>query len=142
MTIKVFLDTNILLDFFDISRKEHAAAINIFQAIENGEINGFISESVINTTSYFARKWMDNDTFKQVIIDLLKFFTVLPCSNSIVKQAYRNAKNDLEDAVLYELALENGLGYFITSNLKDLKKIEQVSLKVMTTQSFLTILNN
>lgn len=142
MAYKVFIDVNIFLDLFDISRIGHLDAKKLFGAIEEGNAKGYISESIVNTTSYLVRKLMDKKIFKQMVIDLMELITILPCSNTIIKQAYRNAKNDLEDAVLYELALINGLEYFITSNIKDLKKLEQKSLSVMTTHDFLLHLNN
>jgi len=35
MAYKVFLDINILVDFLDMDRKEHAPAKELFEAIEN-----------------------------------------------------------------------------------------------------------
>lgn len=141
MAIKVFLDTNIFLDFLDVSRDGHFQAIEIFKAIEVGKIKGYLSESVINTASYLVRKWMDKNIFKEIVIDLMQIITILPCSNSIIEQGYRNAKNDLEDAVLYQIAAIAKLEYFITLNIKDLKKLEHHSLPVITSQKLLDTIN-
>lgn len=111
MAHKIFLDINILVDFLDRDREEHTPAKQLFEAIENKKIKAYFSESVINTTAYVIRKKIKVDIFKQLMFDLLLLVKVLPCTNVIVKEAYFNAKNDLEDAVLYQIALNHQLYY-------------------------------
>ena len=140
MAYKIFIDANIFIDFFDVSRKGYAEARQLFEAIEEGNAKAFISESVINISEYILTKRININVFKQMIIDLMKIITILPCSNAIVLQAYRNAKNDLEDAVLYQIALENKMDFFITNNLKDFKKIQHPSLQIVSAKQLLELL--
>lgn len=140
MAHKIFLDINILVDFLDRDREEHTSAKQLFEAIENKKIKAYFSESVINTTAYVIRKKIKVDIFKQLMFDLLLLVKVLPCTNVIVKEAYFNAKNDLEDAVLYRIALNHQLDYFITSDQKDFKKLAHQSLPVYSARSFLSLI--
>lgn len=139
MVYKIFIHINVFIDFFDVSRKGHTIARQIFATIEEANTKGFISESIINTSEYILTKRINMNVFRQMIIDLMDVVTILPCSNAIISQAYRNGKNDLEDAVLYEIALEHNVDYFITSNITDFKKIQRKNLPAITAQSFLEI---
>jgi len=140
MAYKVFLDINILVDFLDMDRKEHAPAKELFEAIEKRQIKAYFSESIINTTAYIIRKRIKIDTFKQLMSDLLLLIKVLPCTNPIVLEAYKNAKNDLEDAVLYQIALNNKMDYFITSDNKDFEKLADKSLPIFSAKKLLELI--
>ena len=140
MAYKVFLDINIMADFLDADRKEHIAAVALFSAIEKQKIKAYFSESVVNTTGYILRKIIEVDVFKELMADLLAIIKVLPCTNETIKTAYSNAKNDLEDAVLYQIALNGMLDYFITSDNKDFQKIADKSLPVFSAKKLLELI--
>ncbi|MBS1666903.1 MAG: type II toxin-antitoxin system VapC family toxin [Bacteroidetes bacterium] len=142
MGFKIFLDVNIIIDFLDETRSENPFAINLFEHIENRKVLAFFSECVVNTSSYLLRKSFSIDTFKVMMNELLVLVKLLPCSNSIIQEAYHNSKNDLEDAVLYQIALEHKMDYFITSDIKDFKKIAQASLPVVSSKKMVGIINN
>jgi len=141
MAFKIFLDTNIIVDFFISLRKEHNNAKKIIELAEDGELFGFLSESVINTTAYLVRKSAYFNNFKLLINELIGILNVLPCSNSTIHNAYLRAKNDLEDAVLYQLALEHNLDYFVTSDISDYKKIASASLPVVTSAELIKLID-
>ncbi|MFT4204181.1 MAG: type II toxin-antitoxin system VapC family toxin [Chitinophagaceae bacterium] len=140
MVYNVFLDTNILVDFFLDDRSGHADAVALIDAADKQLLNICFSESVINTTVYLTRKTIYVDMFKKAMLELNSFIKVLLCTNSIVEDAYFNAKNDLEDSVLYQIALAGKVDYFITSNIKDFKKLEKHSLPVLTAAELIKII--
>lgn len=140
MGYNIFLDTNILVDFFAPERKEHNNCVQLFQAAHNFAVTIFLSESVINTTAYLVSKGINIQIFKRAIIELTAFAKILPCTNAIIRDAYKNAANDLEDAVLYQIALEGKMDYFVTSNIRDFKKLEQHVLPVVTSKKMVDIL--
>ena len=140
MANKIFLDINIMVDFIDSSRQEHQAAKDLFNQIEQQNIQAYFSESVINTSGYLVRKVVPLPVFNKLILRLLELIKILPCSNIIVEQAYKNGKGDLEDAVLYQIALSNRLDYFITNDKKDFNKIAHPSLKVVSASEALALL--
>ncbi|HXL54899.1 MAG TPA: type II toxin-antitoxin system VapC family toxin [Chitinophagaceae bacterium] len=142
MAFKIFLDTNIVMDFFVPSRKDHENAKEVIGFAEEGDILGFLSESVVNTTAYLVRKSIYFDDFKLLMNELIGIVSVLPCSNQIIHNAYRRAQNDLEDAVLYQIALEHNLDYFVTSDIKDYKKIALASLPVITSSQLIKLIKN
>lgn len=140
MAYNIFLDTNIIVDFFVAERKEHKNAVNLIDAAEKNFVKACISESVINTTAYLVGKSLHVSEFRKAMIELNTFIKVLPCSNIIIGNAYKSNANDLEDAVLYQIASEGKADYFITSNKKDFKKIASASLPVVSTKEILELL--
>ena len=140
MAFKVFLDTNIVVDFFVASRPLHKNAVKIINAIEDGFLKGYVSESVINTTSYLVRNSKQVDAYRQEMMNMMSILKVLHCTNDTVIAGFKNGKNDLEDAVLYQIALENKIEYFITSNIKDLKRLEQMKLPVLSSNEVLELI--
>ncbi|MGI4805443.1 MAG: type II toxin-antitoxin system VapC family toxin [Janthinobacterium lividum] len=140
MAFKVFLDINIMIDLLDANRPEHLPAKQLFEAIERKKVKAHFSESVINTTAYIIRKSIKIADFKDFVIDLLMLIKVLPCTNTVVKEAYTNAKNDLEDAVLYQIALEHKIDYFLTNNNKDFQKLANEDLPVVSAKQLLELI--
>lgn len=137
MANKVFVDTNILIDLFDSSRQHHLSAIQLFDALEHNVVRGFVTESVLNTTAYLLRKEFSTTRIKEIFNHLLLFVNLVPVTNKIYQNALLVVANDIEDAVLYTAALEAKIHFFVTSNTKDFKKIEQKQLPIISSHEFI-----
>lgn len=140
MAYSIFLDVNVVADFLDNQRPEHDTAVTLFRNIEDKVTHAYCSESVVNTTSYILRKLMPFAEFKNLMIELVNVVNILPCTNDTVINGYHIAKNDLEDAVLYQIALENKMDYFVTSDIKDYKKIAHPLLPVINSKQMVVLL--
>ncbi len=140
MTYKIFLDTNILIDFFVQSRIHHLSAQKIFTQIESGKVKGFICETVLNTTAYLLQKDYPAKKLKGIFDEMLDFITILSTDNDIFKKAYKNNINDLEDAVLYQIAVSNKMDYFISNDKKHYKYVDADQLPVITSGHFLKLI--
>jgi predicted nucleic acid-binding protein len=141
MAIKIFLDTNIILDILDRERTFSMESEVLFKYIEKGTLLAYFSESVITTTDYILTKKFANAQRVNVLTDLLKVVTVIGCSNSIVQNALLKNENDVEDAILYELAFSQKSDYFITNDKQALKTLATKKLPVITTKDFLMLLH-
>lgn len=139
MATKLFLDTNIILDILDRERPFSKEAEVLFKFIEDGTFAAFFSESVITTTDYVLIKKFTNVQRVSILTDLLKLVTIIECSNRIVRNALLKSA-DVEDAILYELALTEKLEYFITNDKQALKKLATKKLPIVTTKDFLQLL--
>lgn len=126
--------------FYVASRKEHLAAQHIFELAEFNNIKVYISESVLNTAAYLLRKDYPADTLKSFFTEMLEICTVLNASNSIFLKAYRSNIKDMEDAVLYELAAENKMDFFISNDIVDFRNVNKQILPVITSPSFIKLL--
>ena len=139
MASKVFFDTNIIIDFIQPIRAEHAAAKQLFFELAENNFLAYFSESVVTALAYILRKDFKPSVLITIIESLNTQISLLPSSNSIIKTALLNNPKDIEDAILYQTAMENNLNYFITSNKKDFKQIEKRKLPVISAKEFLTI---
>jgi predicted nucleic acid-binding protein len=136
MAIKVFLDTNIILDFLDQNRPNYTLSRKIVDKCIYGFIGGCISETVITNSSYILRKIFSYTELNEFFLRFSKFLTVLPFTNNALVAACLLKNRDIEDAILYQIALENDCQYFITSNLADFVSIAQPKLKVVSPEYF------
>jgi predicted nucleic acid-binding protein len=141
MAIKLFLDTNIILDILDAERPFSKESEIIFKFIEGGTLQAYFSESVITTTDYVLKKKFTNTKRVGILIDLLQLLTIIECSNSIVQNALLKNESDVEDAILYEMALTEKLDYFITNDKQALKKLATKKLPILNTKDFLMLMN-
>ena len=141
MAYKVFLDINIVVDFYVASRQHHTAAQLIFEQAELNRIKVYISESVVNTAAYLLRKDYPVQTLKNYFAEMLEIFTVINAGNNIFLKAYRNNIKDMEDAVLYEIAAENKMDFFITNDTTDFKNVNKQILPVISSAAFIRMLS-
>ena len=140
MATKIFLDTNIILDVLDDKRHSHKWAVELFIQMEEGVADAFISESVITTTDYILQKILTKPRRIALLTDLLESLTILSLSNSICHKALQSNFNDLEDAVLYQIALENEMDYFVSNDTAVIKRISASLLPAVTAKALLNIL--
>jgi predicted nucleic acid-binding protein len=118
MATRIFLDTNIFLDLLDNQRQCHKEAVLLFELIDNGEVMAFFSESVVTTTDYILQKLLSKDLRTEFFGEISKKIQMLPCSNMILDRAVSLEFGDLEDLILFQLALENKVDFFITNDKK------------------------
>jgi predicted nucleic acid-binding protein len=135
--VKIFLDTNIIMDFLEIGRKRHFVSSTIIMECLKGNLKGCLSETLVTNCSYLLRKEYSQQQFNEIFLNFSKFFEFHGINNGCIKKACEVNIHDLEDAILYQIALENNCQYFITSNVKDFIDIEQPKLKVVSPEEFL-----
>ena len=75
-----------------------------------------------------------------ILKNLNQKLKILPCTNLQVMIALQEQPPDFEDALLYQIALHHQMDYFVTSNIKDFKKIQQASLPVIRAKELNKIL--
>ncbi|MEO7485961.1 MAG: PIN domain-containing protein [Ferruginibacter sp.] len=136
MANKIFLDTNIVVDFIIKREFELQSTERIFDAVYNNDLEAYISESVISTSVYLLRQHKMDAL--EIFRELCKFLQVVPFNKNILYMPIEKFK-DTEDGLLYFLANHHKLNYFITRNKKDF--IYQVpSLPVLTPNEFIKVI--
>lgn len=140
MAYKVFLDTNIVLDIFHRDRPFYHEAVQLFYYLDENKFSAFYSESVLTAMAYILRKRMTAKEINQAITNLNKKINFLSCVPPLVNKSLMKDPPDFEDALLYEIALHHQLDYFITSNIKDFKSIQNSLLPVINAKEFNKIL--
>ena len=136
MACSAFLDTNIIIDLLDPLRPFHKESTRLFEMLDNGKFSGYYSESVVTTTAYAIRKDYPKNKICEIVNSLNKRIILLPCDPRNINDATGKLPTDFEDALLYEIALHHHLDYFITSNKKDFKLIQNPVLPVLNAKEF------
>ena len=134
--VKIFLDTNVIMDFLESTRTRHIISGTIVRECLVGNITGCISETGITNCSYLLKKTYSQKQQNEIFFNFSRFFKILGLTSNALETACKVNISDLEDAILYQVALENNCSYFITSNLADFTSIAQPSLKVFSPEYF------
>ena len=140
MAYSAFWDTNIIIDFLDPLRPFHEESLRLFNFLDQGKFKAYYSESVVTTMAYVIRKDYPKNKICEIVESLNKRIILLPCASRNINEATGKLPPDFEDALLYEIALHHQLDYFITSNTKDFKTIQNPILPVMNAKGFNKIL--
>ncbi|MGN6266921.1 MAG: type II toxin-antitoxin system VapC family toxin [Ginsengibacter sp.] len=133
MGYKLFLDTNIIIDFVQERKFELDAIKEILHLGELGKLQLFISETVITTGFYVLQK--EKIEALPVFRELCKTINIVPFSKEIIYFPVEKFK-DIEDGLLYFLALHGKMNYFITRNVKDFS-FQFPSLPVISPTNFM-----
>jgi len=135
MIPKLFLDTDILMDFFTDREPFVSSASAIFELNERGSIQIYISAVCVNNIYYLIRKRLGHKKAIQSIEDLIEITEVIGTTKKEIVQALRNNFKDFEDSVQYSCALTiKGIDAILTRNTKDYMKSE---IAVFTSENYL-----
>jgi predicted nucleic acid-binding protein len=116
--MKIFFDTNILLDVL-LNRPQHFdASAKLWTAAESSHVNGYISAISFNNIYYIVNKLTGIKTAQKVLTTLRSSFTTVDCTAQIVNQAIDANMKDFEDAIQYYSALHAKCNYMLTRNIK------------------------
>ena len=116
--MKIFFDTNILLDVL-LKRPQHFdASAKLWTAAESSHVQGYISAISFNNIYYIVNKLAGIKTAQKVLITLRDSFTMVDCTTQIVNQAIDAKMKDFEDAIQYYSALHAKCNYLLTRNIK------------------------
>lgn len=135
MIYKVFLDVNVLLDFF-LKRKNFKIAEQILLLAKKRVVKLYVSSSIIQTVSYYLQRNFDTRSCKTLLLELLKLVNVIEASQQMIYNALNSAMADFEDAIHYCTATSHKLDYLVTSDV-DFQKFSSNELEVVSAKYFL-----
>ncbi len=123
--IKVFLDTNILVDLIADRKPFSKHAIEIFKSAEEHKTQLYTSSHSISTTHYLLKKFVEEKELRDILFNLFDFIEVVPVNLDILKKGLRSSHKDFEDAVQILCASSiTGINCIVTRNKKDFKTSE------------------
>ena len=137
MVNKVFVDTDVIIDFL-IDRQPHAIwSSKIFNLADQGEVELYTSSLIINNIHYITRRIIGTNKSKEIILALLDLLEV---SKSDILNALKSEIKDFEDAIQHSVAIKNsGINSIITRNTKDYKHSK---ISVFSPEAILKIIKN
>ena len=119
--MKIFFDVNVILDFF-LERSPHQDQLNeLFQKLEEGKIQGFISISVLQTCCYYLELAKGLEVTKQIAGVIARRFDFLDGSKYEVLSAIESEFDDIEDAIHYFICSNSDMEGIVTNDQKFLK---------------------
>jgi len=135
MVFKLFIDSDVVIDFFT-DRQPHAnPASELFDLGDKGKVILYLSALSINNIYYIVRKFLGHKKTLEVIETLIELTEIVGITKKEVIQALKIDFKDFEDSVQYSSALTiKGLDAIITRNIKDYRKSD---IAVMTPLNFL-----
>ena len=131
--MKVFLDTNILIDYVDHREKRIYAEL-ILSMADEGIISLYASYLSYANMGYILRKRAQGERY-QLIREARSLATVLPCDAFQLDEGLMTEVKDFEDMLQYQCALASGCDVVVTNNKKDFH--EFCSLPFLTSEEFL-----
>ncbi len=137
--MKLFLDTNVMLDFLGERDPYYISAAKIATLADKRKLKIVVSALSYTTTSYFLTKY---DGLEKMKIKLRKFKVISEICELdalIIEKGLNSDFSDFEDSLQYYSALRTECDIIITRNEKDFKKSQ---IPVMTPDEFLKSIKN
>ena len=116
---RVFLDTNIILDVLSSDYREHRESSRcIFQAIRNGDIEGYITTQSIVDSEYILSRERNyrKEQFGKMMLFIMSFINITQIDGLSIREALKNPIGDFEDDVQFAQADGEGFDIIVTSD--------------------------
>ena len=116
--MKVFLDTNIVIDLLDKREPFYIDAVELFTLAYKKEITLFVSPMTYATASYLLRKH-GKDGMRKLLGNFRQLSQITTADEKVVDAALASSFEDYEDALQYYSALTRNVDVIVTRNKKD-----------------------
>lgn len=138
MAYKLFVDSDVVIDYFT-DREPHAnPASELFELNEQGEIQIYLSAVSLNNIYYIVRKFLGHKKAIEVIETLTEMTEVVGTTKKEITEALKYNFSDFEDSIKYSSALIiKDVHAIITRNTKDFR---HSSVAVLTPLNFLKMI--
>lgn len=132
--IKLFVDSDIILDLLAEREPHYIHAARLFTLIDRNEITAYTSPLIFANLHYLLKKQTTNALALKSLRKLKTFVNILPIDERIIEQSLNADFNDFEDAIQCFTSVNNGITLIITRNKLDYKKSK---IDVLTAEEFL-----
>lgn len=124
---RVFLDTNILLDFY-LNRPGADAAEEVFVKANSGKILLFTSTLTFANFAYVVKREHTKEELYDILNEMEKWVAALVMDRRQLRLAINHPCKDFEDMLQYQCAIAGGCDLIITNNKKDFKDYSKLPL--------------
>lgn len=132
---KVFLDTNVILDYYLDREGFSNDAEAILAYGYNQKCTLYVSSLTYANVAYIARKKFPGEAIYSVLSTLLEMAEITPMDSVVVKSAVALQAKDFEDALQYFSAKSVEVDCIVTRNVKDYQFSE---IPLITPHDFLS----
>ncbi len=114
--MKIFIDTNVLLDVLAEREPFYDDSAAIWTLAEVGKVGGCVSVLSFSNIYYIVRRLRDKRAAARAMRLLRDSFTPVPCDAQVLHQAIDADMKDFEDAIQYFSALRAGVECLVSRN--------------------------
>jgi predicted nucleic acid-binding protein len=135
--MRVFVDTNVLLDVLARREPFYADAARIWSLAERGKIEALVSAISFNNIYYVVRRASNRKSADKALQLMRDVFTPVPLSVQILSQAIDAGFDDFEDAIQFHSAIHAEADCLVT---RDADHFPATDLPVLAPAGFLASL--
>lgn len=115
--MRILIDTNVVLDLLQEREPFVENAARLFERIDAGEIEGFITATTITNIYYIIRKAAGRVVAQDAISQIISDLNICAVDLNVLEQALSLNFEDFEDAVQYACAVVHNLDAIVTRDL-------------------------
>lgn len=136
--IKAFIDTNILLDYFQQEREGHVTATELFNLVYHNQVEAAISTQSVLDAAYVCRKHPSYiaSLFRESACYMMDHVNSGYIDPFDVKTALMDTNPDIEDSAQISFAYSQCCDVIVTSDKKLLSREVPNPMQVMTPEDF------
>jgi predicted nucleic acid-binding protein len=145
--MKVFLDTNIFLEYLE-QRRESQAVRRLFNSIEDGHLKAVVSTGCVYTLAYLVRMELKRQgihrpeqtaLLRSTLNTILSMVTAVGISHKRITEGVNDvAFDDVEDSFQYQCAIQSKCDVLITINLRDYSNADSRQLEILSPTEFVS----
>jgi len=118
---RVLIDLNLILDVLQQREPFYLLSARVLACAETGLIEGYVAAHTLTTLFYLIAKDQSPETARVSLTELLQFLAVAAVDQDTIEQALTLPYNDFEDAVQMTSAVQVGVKYLVTRDVRDYK---------------------
>jgi predicted nucleic acid-binding protein len=136
----IFLDTNVLIDFFADRKPFSIEAARLFNYSLKKKIGIYISTVSYNNIYYILRQSCSHSETIKMLTELNEWTDIIDVSKVIINKSLKSDFKDFEDAIQYNCAKSlNKIDFIVTRDTKDFKTS---SLPILTPKEAVTLIES
>ncbi len=136
---RLFLDTNVLIDFLSDRKPFSDSAAILFEASVRQKVQVFVAAISYNNIYYILNQALSHSQTLKHLTALKELTTTVPVTSDTIDSSLVSDFKDFEDAIQYYCALSvPKIDAIVTRNTKDFKKS---TIAILTPQEAIGILS-
>lgn len=136
--IKLFVDSDIILDLLAERKPHYIHAARLFTLINQNKIIAYTSPLIFANLHYLLKKQTTNLVALKSLRKLKTLINILPIDERVIEQSLNSEFTDFEDAIQYYTAVNNSITLIITRNKIDYRRSK---IDILTAEEFLKSLD-
>ena len=123
--IKIFVDTNVIVDLIADRKPFSKFATELFKKAENKHVYLYTSSHSLAKTHYLLKKYLDEKSLREVLYNLLDYIKIIAVDQDIIKKGLKSKHKDFEDAIqIFCANTISSMDYIVTRNIKDFRNAD------------------